>query len=176
MTHLAERLQIIRFEQLERGDHLDLEVKIKCSDDTSPACLQTQVAALSAIHWHEDIAPYTPCEPDEEPIVHVSFSGLSLTREVMKALQGLPAWVAHLQLWCEWPLKASEYKQLAQYIPVSYTHWELSSSVSRKQVEAICAGINVRREGLGMPLVCVSVYGGEWEEPMGEHAFLTSSN
>ncbi len=88
-----------------------------------------------------------------------------MTHDTIQALAGLPHWPCTIEFYaCTWPLEPSEYRSLAQHVPLSFTNWELSSKpvfiiescrVPEPVVECVCAGLRERRQGLGLPTLSV---------------------
>ncbi len=76
-----------------------------------------------------------------------------MTQEAMVELGRLPEWAGCLDLdECSFvgTTESDEaFAQLAQDVPVSFTEWRLKSA-GRSALKHICAGINQRRQGLGL--------------------------
>ncbi len=75
--------------------------------DQALTLLQAQLTVLRAVR---------PVQAG--PAWKLRLVGWPLTREVMRALEGLPQWpcVLHIRD-SQWPLEPDEYRTLAQYIP-----------------------------------------------------------
>ncbi len=82
--------------------------------------------------------------------VCLTLKTFSMKREIMTAQAGLPdAWTGALRFEkCTWPLPASEYTQLAQYVPTSYTEWHVECK-QPAVLDSIRVGINEARARLG---------------------------
>ncbi len=118
------------------------------SDPHAESHLLTQISLLQTMRFTK--------KSDQDRQVSVSIAG-PLTHSVMQALQGLPSFTGELILTeCTWPLEVSQYTQLAQYVPTSFTGWGLTGTgVGQGRLQCVCEGISQRRAGLGLP--CVKV-------------------
>ncbi len=98
-----------------------------------------------------------------------------LDTSVLDVLQGsLPHWPGTLYMTdCAWPLKPAQYKRLATAIPTSYKTWCLPEGLSKARLDAICAGVNERREGLGLPRVKLIAPGYSGPVHVGKHVVMS---
>ncbi len=155
-AQLADWLQHVRIQ----SRHLSLDLPYK---PNHPTHLHTQLTALSHLRLHD---------ARTEKWASLDLSSWPLTREAMKMLLGLPCVVRTLDLrTCTWPLKHTEYKSLAQYVPLGFTEWAMGREVPEARVKSVCKGINERRAGLGLAPVRVCVddrRGVGGEEKVGE--------
>ncbi len=132
------------------------------SERTPVATLRAQLALMRTLRF---------VEPGS---VRVILFGHSMTLDTMAALAGLPEWPGKLLFsGCTWPMPASEYTQLAQYVPTTYTDWLVDCDDA--VLYSICEGINQRRARLGARPVSVYVRR-EQVRRMGEHVVLRHSS
>ncbi len=148
---------------------LQTEVVVDCLPDETAdmALLRTQLSVLRSVRLASTEAAQK---------ASVSVNGLALTSTAMDVLRGsLPEWGGTLRLRdCTYPLPPSAYTQLAQSAPVSYQTWCLGKAAKAQVLESICAGLNERRAGLGLPPVTVkSEAHRSAERAIGEHVVLT---
>ncbi len=86
--------------------------------------------------------PWDSTAPDARASVYLQ--RWPMTRPVMQALQGLPEW-SRLDFGWDfsakmWPLAYKEYRQLATYVPRSYTDWDIHVSKESPLYTHICTG------------------------------------
>ncbi len=133
------------------GSRIQSSIYLHCSSDTTQhaAAVHAQLAVLRAMQLPDT---------DPNPTICIDLCSTALAADTLAALQGLPDWPqAQLQLSvssCTWPMEAAQYTQLAQVVPVSYREWFLMG-VSDEVVQSVCAGVNQRRQGLGLGPVTV---------------------
>ncbi len=134
----------------------------RCPQDT----LARQLSVLHSISFHEpSVNERSLINLDEWPLDKATLDTLS---------QGLPRWQGTLYMAdCKWPLKASEYKRLATVIPTSYTAWVLPYNIAKTRLDAVCAGVNERRAGLGLPRLQLVVTSCVEDTPVGDHVIVT---
>lgn len=119
------------------------------SDPTQhPAALRTQLSVLAAIH---------PVNVVTQIKMRVQLEGWHMTQDVFQALGELPDWLGELDFtFCaSWPLKPSEYKTLAAYVPSSYGTWRLHMCPTSALFSSICEGVEEELAGLPGHLECV---------------------
>lgn len=97
-----------------------------------------------------------------------------MTHDTMRALAQLPHASGYLDLTnCTWPLRPTEYKQLARHVPTSFKAWRVRVHVFSLVLHCVCAGVNEHRGGLGLPPLEVYVCGHKGADTkVGEHAVV----
>ncbi len=116
----------------------------------STAELRTQLSVLRAVRF---------ANPAAQQGALLQLHYLALTHDTMEALRELPEWSGTISFkHCDAPLATEEYRKLAEVVPVSYRKWVLPTYIKSSLVDSICAGINARREGLGLPPVQATVF------------------
>ncbi len=135
----------------------------------SPA--NTLTRQLSVLH------SVTFTDPAKESRAVLVLNTLSLNKPTLDILrENLPHWSGILGLSsCTWPLKASEYKRLADVIPMSYKAWLLNEKKPTARLDAICDGVNARRKGLGLQPLQLEVPACPGTAHVGEHVIVTDS-
>ncbi len=92
----------------------------------------------------------------QTPGITIQLDKWPLTSEVIVTLQGLPHWDGSLDIsTCVWPTQKEDragatQQALAQYVPTSYTLWQLGESVTAAELASLCSALNERRGGLGL--------------------------
>ncbi len=125
---------------------------VTCTNGTSAGALQAQLSMLRAVRLQPT---------DSDTGVLVKLQGCPMTTETIAVLSGLPAWRGRFEFSeCQWPASeqgAALCAQLAQHVPVSYTRWVVPYVYS-EGLKHVCAGVNQRREGLGMAPLTVCAH------------------
>lgn len=122
---------------------------LKCPPNgTNMTLLRAQLSVLRSVRL-------ASTEATQKASVYID--GLVINSAAMDALRtGLPEWGGKVHLLdCTFPLNPDAYTQLAQCVPVSYQTWHLGRAANAQVIASICAGLNQRRAGLGLPPVTV---------------------
>ncbi len=98
-----------------------------------------------------------------QPKASVYIGNVSLTYDIMTTLSRLPALIGEVTLkYCDYPLEPSAYRDLAQQLPTTYTHFDLGYAdemlrdderLKGNRLQCAAAfmdGVNARRAALGL--------------------------
>ncbi len=114
MYNLVSRLKHLTW--VAAGTRFTVQCHVK-TESEQLASLQAQLEVLRAVRFVDTATERT---------ARVCLDAWPLTLNLMGALQGLPHWCGTLDvLRFEWVLEPSEYKHLAQHVPVTYHKWVL---------------------------------------------------
>ncbi len=124
----------------------NLKLNIPYSD--THTTLTTLLTILRAVRF---------ADKDTERASSVWLHRWSLTRQAVTALQGLPKWESVVRFThCTWPMRPSEYVQLAKQVPGSYREIGVARGVPKSVLGAIQQGAKEHRTAMGLTPLTVA--------------------